>query len=181
MTATAAAGQYSIRRALPEDNEAIARVHVQSWNETYRGLLPDSVINRLTIPERTARWKKTLEMAEPAPVVFVASSDSGIFGFADGGPCRGAVSGFDREIYAIYLLGQGQGCGAGRALFRSLARQLTEAGAPSFCLWVLQFNMGARGFYEHLGGKVVGRKNTVVPGYCFPELAYGWPSLAKLS
>ncbi|HNI60392.1 MAG TPA: GNAT family N-acetyltransferase, partial [Pseudomonadota bacterium] len=34
-------GQGPVRPAGPDDAEAIARVHVETWRATYRGLVPD--------------------------------------------------------------------------------------------------------------------------------------------
>ena len=36
----------SIRRALAADAEAVGRIHVESWNVAYRGIMPDDVIAR---------------------------------------------------------------------------------------------------------------------------------------
>jgi len=41
-----------IRPATPEDARAIAEVHVASWRYAYRGLLPDDVLDRLSVEER---------------------------------------------------------------------------------------------------------------------------------
>ena len=37
----------------PEDALALALVHVTSWRETYRGLLPDSFLDRMSVPVNT--------------------------------------------------------------------------------------------------------------------------------
>lgn len=35
----------SIRQAVPADAQAMAKVHVESWRETYRGLMSDAVLD----------------------------------------------------------------------------------------------------------------------------------------
>ena len=61
-----------------------------------------------------------------------------------------------------------------------LADALLARGFKSLCLWVLEENAGARGFYQRLGGAVVGEKTEVDGGYQFKEVAYGWDSLESL-
>jgi hypothetical protein len=45
-------------RACPDDAEAIARVHVDSWRTTYQGILPDEVLAGLSVERRRAFWAK---------------------------------------------------------------------------------------------------------------------------
>ena len=47
-------------------------------------------------------------------------------------------------------------------------------------LWVLK-DYPSRGFYEHLGGILVGEQPIEVGERQYIELAYGWPKLEKIS
>ena len=40
--------QFVLFPAGPADAEALAQVHVTSWHETYRGLLPDAYLARMS-------------------------------------------------------------------------------------------------------------------------------------
>ncbi|HYU09733.1 MAG TPA: hypothetical protein VEK77_10165 [Gemmatimonadales bacterium] len=42
----------SIRRALAADAETVGRIHVESWNVAYRGIMPDDVIARTEVRYR---------------------------------------------------------------------------------------------------------------------------------
>jgi ribosomal protein S18 acetylase RimI-like enzyme len=44
-----------IRSASRDDAEAIARVHVQAWQETYRGMVPDGLIAALYLRDAVKR------------------------------------------------------------------------------------------------------------------------------
>src|SRR5690554_1514638 len=111
-----------IRAASPEDAMAIGHVHVDSWRTTYRGLMPDSVLAALSVEQRAAMWQRAAEAAqerESRSFLLVAEDPSeGIIGFASAGPDRDERSGFDSELYAIYLLERHQGRGVGRQLAR---------------------------------------------------------------
>ena len=65
----------NIRPATVEDAPALAQVHVTSWRETYRGLVPDAYLDSLSVPERTERWRGRLSGADPGAFTLVAEDD----------------------------------------------------------------------------------------------------------
>lgn len=140
-----------IRPALPADAPGMARVHVLSWQHAYKGLLPQPMLDQLSIETRTKQWAQWLENGNQLNLV--AEADEGIVGFASGGPLRGDFAGFDAEIAAIYLLPGVQGQGLGRSLFTALQELLAAEGHRRMLVWVLESNAPARAFYERLGGR----------------------------
>ena len=170
----------AVRAATPADAPAIGRIHVESWRETYRGVLPDRLLQSLSALVRAAMWQGALER-EPPVLLFVAQRPSGdLVGFAGGGPCRATSLPHDAEVYAIYLLRAARQRGCGRRLMAALAAALHARGFRSVCLWVLRENANARCFYERLGGEVVGERTAVDGEDTFDEVAYGWDSLESL-
>ena len=170
----------TIRAATPADAPAIGRVHVESWRETYRGVLPDRLLQSLSALVRAAMWQGALER-EPPVLLFVAQRASGeLVGFAGGGPCRATSLPHDAEIYAIYLLREAQQRGCGRRLMAALADALRARGYRSICLWVLRENTSARAFYQRLGGEVVGERTQADGDDNVHEVAYGWANLELL-
>jgi L-amino acid N-acyltransferase YncA len=170
----------AIRAALPSDAPAVGRVHVESWRETYRGVLPERLLDSLSVVVRAAMWQGALER-EPPVLLFVAQRPGGnLVGFAGGGPCRATSLPHDAEVYAIYVVRAAQQRGCGRRLMAALAAALRARGFRSVCLWVLQENATARRFYERLGGAVVGERTEVDGEDAVNEVAYGWASLDAL-
>ena len=49
-----------IREAGPADIPAIARVTVDTWRTTYRGILPDDLLANLSYPQREQVWTRAL-------------------------------------------------------------------------------------------------------------------------
>ena len=85
-------GQIGIREARVADAAAIARVHVESWQTTYPGIVPAEYLESLDVREREGRWHAILE-PESEGFYYVAESDEGeIVGFAGGGPDRSGDS-----------------------------------------------------------------------------------------
>jgi GNAT superfamily N-acetyltransferase len=161
------------------DVPAIARVHVQSWRTTYRGLLPDDLLAGLSTERREEQWRRSLEGSATdaaSGCVYVLEREGDVIGFANGGPEREAGSVFDGELYAIYLLEEHQGHGYGRALFTRVAAFLSEHGCTSMRVWVLAGNP-AEAFYRRLGGARVAEKLIEIGGVAYSEVAYGWREL----
>ena len=134
-----------IRPAVTTDIPRLAQVHIQSWLETYTGLIPDDVLNdTITLESRELQGQRTL--ANPRMMVFVAEVSGAVVGF-----CSLAVAGKHGEIYTLYLLKAHQGLGIGKQLFNSALEYAKLKGARSQTLWVLADNPSHK-FYEHMGG-----------------------------
>lgn len=150
-----------IRRAVLADAAAMAAVHVASWESTYTGVLPASYLAERTVAVRYAFWRDRLVEDDPAICIFVACGEDGeVCGFASGG---------NGELYSLYLLEEAQGRGLGRGLVEAVLAELQ--GAERVIVWVLGVNP-ARGFYEHMGGRLVAEKQTMMGGELFTEVAY---------
>jgi ribosomal protein S18 acetylase RimI-like enzyme len=172
----------SLRKATLEDAPAIARIHVASWRETYRGILPDMMLAMLSTETREAAWRRIL--AAPAAFHVEAALVAELAGEPVGfGTCgrqrdaRLAADGLKGEIGAIYLLRAAQGRGLGLSLMRRMFSELRSIGLDSAALWVLNDNRAARLFYERLGGAIVGERDEVRGEATLRETAYGWRHL----
>ncbi len=101
-----------IRLAKVDDAPAISRVHIDSWRTSYRGIVPDQVLDNLDYVRNNIRWREMLSNLGEMKCFFVAEDDDGrIVGFAIGGPNRDENTGFNGELYAIYLIKECQGQG----------------------------------------------------------------------
>jgi GNAT superfamily N-acetyltransferase len=163
------------------DAAAIATVHIESWRTTYKGILPDDFLARLSHAQREQLWHQVLTDASSPSFVYVAEEENGeIIGFASGGPERNGDAVYTGELYAIYLLAPYQGQGIGRQLVTRLVNRLIQDGRMALLLWVLAENP-ARMFYEQLGGRPVYEKIVTIGGVPLLEVAYGWRDAHILS
>lgn len=171
-----------IREAVPADAASMARVHVDSWRETYPGIVPAEYLASLSYQKRESVWTDILSAERPAECNFVAETDDGeMVGFAGGGPEREGSRTFRGELYAIYVLEEHQRAGLGRRLVSAVVRRLLSDGLNSMLVWVLEGNRPACRFYEALGGTIVDRTTVTMGGAELPELAYGWNDIARLA
>ena len=164
----------------PADAEALARVHVRSWRETYRGLLPEAYLARMSEADFTRRFRHALTFPGRNEVTLAAAAREGLIGYAQGGPSRAGVEG-EAEIATLYLLRSAQGSGAGRRLMAGMAHALAAGGARSLAISVLRDNLRARGFYEHLGGQADPARPERGPGGALlHEVTYRWLEIGVL-
>lgn len=164
-----------IRAAQVDDAAGIARVHIDAWLTTYRGLMPDAMLDRRSQADQQARWNRILQQPQRTGTV-VAEEAGEIVGFSSYGPELGTDRRYQGELYAIYILEAHQRKGIGRALVAATAAGLLERHLPNMLLWVLSTNP-ARHFYERLGGKYLRDRNVEFDGALLHELAYGWPDV----
>ena len=169
-----------IRPATPADAQTIARIHVQAWTETYRGLVPAAMIDALSVDHNARMWATILDQGEQT-VVHVAETETDIVGFGSAGDARSEALGTTAEVTSIYLLDSVKRRGIGRALFGSLMGALAGRGHRSAGLWVLLDNQNTRRFYETMGGRT--GTTRIEPGNHgdLHEIAYVWDDLARFA
>ncbi len=104
-----------VREASHDDISAIARVHVDTWRTTYKGIVPDEYLANLSYERRENSWHQILNQAlENGDFTYVAEDKSGqIIGFANGGFERTGDSIYKGELNAIYILQSSQRKGVG--------------------------------------------------------------------
>ncbi len=163
----------TIRVAHPQDAGEIAQVHITTWQAAYRGLLPDSLLDHLSLSQRTLEWQEILARTDGQILVYtrareeVAEGMTEIVGFAALGACRDADLAQERvgEVYALYLRPDCWGKGYGAALMTEALAQLQLQGYPLVTLWVLAGNQRAIRFYAAAGFHADGRvQEETLPG-----------------
>jgi ribosomal protein S18 acetylase RimI-like enzyme len=164
-----------VRPATLNDSRAIAGVHVSSWRTTYRDLLAEDFLDSLSETGYAERWSRVI--AEGASKVYVAEDRGEVVGFASGGRERAGETGYEGEIYAIYVLDSAQRSGFGRELVRAAVGGLREMGLGDMIIWVLRDNQPARAFYERLGGVYVRAQPITIGLTTIEEVSYGWRRL----
>ncbi|CAG7629396.1 GNAT family N-acetyltransferase [Paenibacillus allorhizosphaerae] len=164
-----------IRKAALSDAAAIAKVHIDSWKTTYRGIVPDAYLDTLSYEDRKKRWEANLKADQH---VFVAENEEGaIVGFASGGKERSGHPLYSGELYALYILQAYQRQGIGKKLVREIMNAVSQRGFQSMLIWVLEDNP-AKYFYESMGGKEIMKQTLEIGGARLTEIAYGWEHLA---
>ncbi|WP_179958438.1 DUF924 family protein [Chitinimonas arctica] len=141
----------NIRLARYEDCRRIAEIHVESWQEAYRGIVADEFLAAMSVDEREVNWQQRLA-GKPAPSTLVAELAGRVVGWVCYGACpdEDAVAG-DGAVWALYICPNQQRGGIGRALLQAARTALQVPGARRFSLWVIVGNGRAVDFYRAMG------------------------------
>ncbi|MGW6935592.1 N-acetyltransferase family protein [Lentzea sp. NPDC054927] len=152
----------TVRLAVVSDAAAVASVHVRTWQAAYRGLVPDSVLDNLSVEERTSMWERSI----PHGGVWVGVVDDVVVGFAAAGPSREPDADF--QLYAIYVLPSAWDSGLGFSLASAAVGD-----SPDVIVWVFDENPRARRFYERFGFRADGLSKTeTIGGATLNEIRY---------
>jgi ribosomal protein S18 acetylase RimI-like enzyme len=146
-----------IRPCTPEDAEAVARVHVESWEAAYDLQGPS--------------FERRVELHRRFPSTFVAEVNGEIAGFVAVGPSRDPDA--EAELLAIYVHPRHWGTGIGRDLIAAGEERMRKLGNSQAVLWVLEDNPRARRFYEAAGWTADGSRRPIeIGGVEVPEVRY---------
>jgi L-amino acid N-acyltransferase YncA len=126
----------------------MARVNVRSWQETYRGLMSDAVLDDPgLVATRERFWTAALTDARYRKNrVAVAERDGELVGIAMSGPPLDPGAAWVRQLYVLYVQAANHGTGAGPALLDAVLDPEESA-----ALWVADPNPRAQAFYRKHG------------------------------
>jgi ribosomal protein S18 acetylase RimI-like enzyme len=166
-----------IRDAGPDDRDAVARLHWEVRLAAFADCVPAGVLAKKDLPFRLRYWAAF--MADPrygrTRCGLVLEVGGALLGIGAAGPSdEREVPGWDWILHHLYLVPAAQGRGLGRRLFGECAKRLALAGADRFLLWTPSGNARARGFYEHLGGRLLEERVREDPEGTVRRVAYGW-------
>ena len=118
---------------------------MQSWRETYTGLVPERFFGDAARQARLRLW--TTLLADPAgrDRIRVAEVDGAIVGFAGAGRPTEATPAREVALRMLYVLREHHGTGVGQALLDAVL------GDQPAQLWVAEANPRAIRFYERNG------------------------------
>jgi ribosomal protein S18 acetylase RimI-like enzyme len=162
----------AIRPLRDADIDAVAAVHVRTWQVAYAGLVPAEHLDRLDPAVFAERRRRRSPV--PGAHTVVADDEGVVIGFAAYGPYRAEHGEPDEpaagELYAVYVDPGRWGAGAGRDLLGRARTDLSAAGFREMRLWVLEGNGRARRFYERAGLRPDGVRDTYTPRGTTAEL-----------
>ena len=173
---------FTIRPAVPNDAQAVARIRVLGWRFAYQGLVPQGYLDSLNVAEDTERMRGYLsQLPQNLPPINLASvqgpndgekrsfmlavRDDVVLGFchfsaapnnADR-PERATPGGtMNGRLHSLYIDPDALGQGIGHALMSHALSTFTAWGCKRAHLWVLEGNSRAVSFYERQGWQLTG-------------------------
>ena len=142
---------------------------MRTWQAAYEHVFGADRRATLDLERRRAQWDEWLADPQPASRVFVAEEDECVTGFVWTDDSRDEPG--KGELFAIYVLPEAWGSGAGSALMASALEALRSYSSAT--LWVLEDNPRARRFYEREGWILDGgRREEEILGVTVAEVRY---------
>jgi len=152
--------EVEIRTAGPGDAEALARVHVRAWQESYSHLLSPGFLAALSVPRRRQMWEQVLASEQETCSLALAGGE--VIGFC--AVRSGSDGPRDLQLWGLYLLASWHGTGVAQRLLDAVVGK-----RPCF-LWVAEDNPRAHAFY---------RRNGFVPDGA-REVAEDWEGMVTI-
>ena len=172
----------TIRPAVPNDAQEVARIRVLGWRFAYQGLVPQGYLDSLSIAENTERMRGYLsQLPQNLPpnnlasvqgssgdekrLFMLAVRDDVVLGFCH---FSAAPNNADRperavlgrvmigRIHSLYVGPDALGQGIGHALMSQALSTFAVWGCERAYLWVLEGNSRAVSFYERQGWQLTG-------------------------
>ena len=168
----------TVRTARPEDAADLARIYIESWQDTYAGVISHALLSAMSLKAHTARWQATIKAMDRhgAAVLVAEDANFGPLGLCSLGRARDRGLGFEGEVYTLYVDPVFMGRGAGRALLCGAFEALKDRKLRSCLIWAHARN-NACFFYEAMGGRRVATRTTRLLGELTPEIGFGWKRL----
>jgi ribosomal protein S18 acetylase RimI-like enzyme len=158
------AEMIEIRKAEINDAPVLAKVHVDSWRVTYKGIIPESHYEIFTYQNKELTWSERL--SKQTEEIYIAEEDRQPVGILSIGPGRDEdldqnIAG---EIKTIYILPEHWRHGIGTILVKKAEKEFRNHGYKEIMVWVLAENTRARIFYEKRGYEPDGKEKTLLLG-----------------
>jgi ribosomal protein S18 acetylase RimI-like enzyme len=172
---------HSIRIASESDLQTVAEIHISSWQDAYKGVIPAALLADRSVEGSLAGWRSTFAKY-PANITVATSPEGVIRGFCCAGPVVDASTNapFEFQIYGLHVSPHFRRQGVGAVLLRdALARAKDREAMNSAIVWTLQDLQLSRKFYEREGGTLVKSGVWSIGEMAFPEVAYGWTNLGQ--
>ena len=146
--------KYTIRKEKKEDCMGVSHVITIAWNETYKEIVSDEILNNMYKNEKDRAQRAYGNYNEEENNQYVLEVDDEVVGFINIG--KSYIDGFDGcgELYALYIIGKYKGFGFGKMLLNKAKEELKKMGYDKMVIGCLDKNPSNE-FYKHMGGKYV--------------------------
>ena len=140
-----------VRKATPEDAVLLAQMRHIVWQQTYRGIYPDAMLDNYDLEMYAQRDRQRME--DPAHCYYFFIDGDICVGYFSFGPYNfGSYKDFDLCLNNLYILSQYQGMGLGKQAFSVIRQYCIQNGIDKFFCGCNANNLPAVLFYRHMGG-----------------------------
>lgn len=161
-----------IRNATVNDITEVAKLHIDSWNKTYKGIIDQDYLDTMknNLDKRTQRMKNEFNLRK----MIVATIDDEIVAFSEFTLTNEFSKDLDIdcELCGLYVKNEYIGTGIGSIVFNYVKNTFIKNNKKKMGLWCIKENNNAINFYKSKGGIQVAEKKFELAGKEYSKIAF---------
>jgi len=161
-----------IRDATTDDIEEVAKLHVNSWHETYAGIISQNYLDNMknNLPKRIERMINEFNLRH----MIVAVLNNEIVGFSEFVLSNEFSKDLDIdcELCGLYIKNGHKKLGLGSKMFEYVTNLFRENNKKKMGLWCVKENVPAISFYKKKGGIFTKEKTFTIENQEYSEVAF---------
>ena len=174
--------KIEIKELTLEDIPDYVKVDTLAWQESYKGLIADSILDEVANNVENSIQKQINKFDNDKKnniKKFVFKVNNEAVGMTGIGKSTYEKDEDIGELYSLYLLNKVKKKGYGKMLFYRDVKELIGLGFNSMVIGCL-VNNPANDFYKHMGGKLIEVVTKKIKGYNMTENIYYYENLKEL-
>lgn len=141
----------TVQKASPQDAKFVTATRRIVWEQTYRGIYPDSMLEDYDYDRHLKR--DTDLISSPHQHYYLFMDGEECIGYMSFGPYNyGTYKDFCLCLNSLYICEGYKGHGLGKQAFSILRQYAARQGIPKFFCGCNVHNLPAQSFYRHMGG-----------------------------
>lgn len=174
--------KIEIKELTLEDIPDYVKVNTIAWQESYKGLIADSILDEVlnnidnSIQKQINKFDNDKKNNIKKFILKVNDESVGMTGIGKATDEKYEDIG---ELYSLYLLNKVKKKGYGKLLFYNDVKELINLGFNEMIVGCL-INNPSNDFYKHMGGKLIDVVTNKVKGYDMKENIYYYENLKEL-
>lgn len=161
-----------IRQGKISDSNQIVNIKIDSWNDTYKGLMPNAILENMNYEKEHSKYIKNFNNRK----IKVYEDKGEILGYAYYGSKnddeKADMKECTSEIYALYVKKKSRRLGIGTKLISSIFDELKKENNEKVLLWCVKGNEKAINFYQKNDFKYLCNKTQDYNGSKLEEICF---------
>ena len=161
---------YYIRLNRIEDQEGMAKIKVDCWQDTYKNIIDQSYLDSLNYEIQTNKYIDSFDEYKNMVLVAEDVNDHKIIGYSCFSTDANEYA--DAELISLYIDKKYARRGVGTSLLRETIKELKKYNKKTMMLWCIKENKNAIKFYEKMGGIKAFDKMAKIGNKVYQEYGY---------
>ena len=162
--------EYEVRFNTIEDQEQMAHIKVDGWQDVYHDIIDKDYLNNLNYKEQTERYIDSFQEYKDKVLVVENKQTKEILGYSCFSDEK--TGNYDSELVSLYIKPEYKGRGIGTLLFNETVKYLKDKNKKNMILWCIKENIKSVEFYQKLGCEIKEDKIAKIGNKEYPEYGF---------